>query len=154
MPTPAIILKNVSAQLYGKTVLDDISFEISTDQHLAIIGASGSGKSSLAKAIAGKLFTKGTIEIQFNVNTPLSAKAVLIEHTESFKNLSNVSDFYYQQRYNSFDAEDALTVEQELTRINLFPAGAEALLHQLNLTHRKQTPLIQLSNGSKKNCNL
>ena len=28
MPTPAIILKNVSAQLYGKTVLDDISFEI------------------------------------------------------------------------------------------------------------------------------
>ena len=68
MPTPAIILKNVSAQQYGKTVLDDISFELRTGQHLAIIGASGSGKSSLAKAIAGKLFTKGSIEIQYNGN--------------------------------------------------------------------------------------
>ena len=153
MPTPAIILKNVSAQLYGNTVLDDISFEVRTDQHLAIIGASGSGKSSLAKAIAGKLFTKGSIEIQYIVNT-LSAKAVLIEHTESFKNLSNVSNFYYQQRYNSFDAEDALTVEQELARTNLLSAGAEALLDQLNLTHRKQTPLIQLSNGEQKKLQL
>jgi len=150
MPTPAIILKNVSAQHYGKTVLDDISFELRTDQHLAIIGASGSGKSSLAKAIAGKFFTKGDIEIQYDGNTPLPAKAVLVEHTESFKNLSNVTDFYYQQRYNSYDAEDALTVDQELTRTNLLSTGAVALLDQLNLTHRRQTPLIQLSNGEQK----
>ena len=51
----------------------------------------------------------------------------MIEHTESFKNLSNVSDFYYQQRYNSFDAEDALTVEQELARTNLLSAEAEVI---------------------------
>ena len=154
MPTPTVILKNVSARQYGKTVLDDISFELRTDQHLAIIGASGSGKSSLAKAITGKLFTKGTIEIRYNNNIPLAPKAVLIEHTESFKNLSNVSDFYYQQRYNSFDAEDALTVDQELTRTNLLSADAEALLEQLKLTHRRQTPLIQLSNGEQKKLQL
>src|SRR5919108_5117560 len=98
MPAPVIILNNVSAQLYGKTVLDDISFELQQGQHLAIVGESGSGKSSLAKAIAGKLFAKGTIEVQYKDDSPLQAKTVLIEHTEIFKNLSNVSDFYYQQR--------------------------------------------------------
>jgi len=57
MPTPTIILKNISANQYGKAVLDNISFRLADGQHLAIIGESGSGKSSLAKAIAGKLFS-------------------------------------------------------------------------------------------------
>ena len=153
MPSPAIILKNVSAQLYGKTVLDAISFELKTDQHLAILGPGGSGKSSLAKVIAGKLFAKGSIEIQYIVNSGLLSKTDLVEQTESFKNLSNISDFYYQQRYNSFDSEDALTVEQELSKNDLW-AGAEPLLDQLNLSHRKQTPLIQLSNGEQKKLQL
>src|SRR4030095_13308372 len=149
MPSPAIILKKVSAQLYGKLVLDNISFELKTGQHLAIIGPGGSGKSSLAKVIAGKLFAKGTIDIQYIVNSGLSPKTDLIEQSESFKNLSNLSDFYYQQRYNSFDSEDALTVEQELSKDGVW-ADAETLLDQLNLSHRKQTPLIQLSNGEQK----
>lgn len=154
MATPVIILKDVSAQQYGKTVLDNISFELEHGQHLAIIGESGSGKSSLAKAIAGKLFAKGSIEIQYNDSSTLQPKTILIEHTEAFKNLSNVSDFYYQQRYNSCDAEDALTVEQELERSNLLNEEATALLDQLNLAHRKQTPLIQLSNGEQKKLQL
>ena len=58
MHSASIILKNISVQQYGKTVLDTISLELQAGQHLAVIGESGSGKSSLAKAIAGKLFTK------------------------------------------------------------------------------------------------
>jgi len=154
MGSPVIILKNVSAQQYSKAVLNDISFELQQGQHLAIIGESGSGKSSLAKAIAGKLFAKGNIEVQYKEDSSLQPKTVLIEHTETFKNLSNVSDFYYQQRYNSCDAEDALTVEQELAKINLLTNESEALLEQLNLAHRKQTPLIQLSNGEQKKLQL
>ena len=150
MPSASIILKNVSAQQYGKNVLDNISFEIATGQHLAIIGESGSGKSSLAKAIAGKLFTKGNIEINYSTNPGLQTKTVLIEATETLKNLSNVSDFYYQQRFNSCDAEDALTVEQYLGITAGTSIEIETLLDQLNLSHRKQTPLIQLSNGEQK----
>ena len=154
MPTPTIILKSITANQCGKTVLDNISFEISNGQHLAVIGESGSGKSSLAKAIAGKLFTKGTIEIQYTDNIFLQSKTVLLEAAPTFKNLSNVTDFYYQQRYNSCDAEDTLTVEQELTKTNSLTNETETLLDQLNLTHRKQTPLIQLSNGEQKKLQL
>ena len=154
MGSASIILKNINAQQYGKAVLDNISFELQPGQHLAIIGESGSGKSSLAKAIAGKLFVKGSIEINYSANSSLQAKTVLIEATETLKNLSNVSDFYYQQRFNSCDADDALTVEQELANTAGSSIEVETLLDQLNLSHRKQTPLIQLSNGEQKKLQL
>ena len=154
MPSASIILKNISAQQYGKTVLDNISLELLPGQHLAIIGESGSGKSSLAKAIAGKLFVKGTTEFIYSDKSVLQARTVLIEATETLKNLSNVSDFYYQQRFNSCDADDALTIEQELNRTTTLSPEAKRLLHQFNLTHRLQTPLIQLSNGEQKKLQL
>jgi molybdate transport system ATP-binding protein len=154
MSTPAIILKNVSADQYGKTVLDNISFELADGQHLAIIGESGSGKSSLAKAISGKLFSKGSIDIQYVQDSVLPVKTILLEAIVTFKNLSNVADFYYQQRYNSCDADDALTVEQELANADALTNETERLLSQLNLTHRLQTPLIQLSNGEQKKLQL
>ena len=78
----------------------------------------------------------------------------MIEATETLKNLSNVSDFYYQQRFNSCDADDALTVEEELNRTTGLSPEAKTLLHQFNLTHRLQTPLIQLSNGEQKKLQL
>ncbi|MGZ8557017.1 MAG: ATP-binding cassette domain-containing protein [Chitinophagaceae bacterium] len=154
MQTPSIILKEVSAQQHGKTVLDNISFELGNGRHLAVIGESGSGKSSLAKVIAGKLFAKGTIEIQYTDNPALKSKTVLMEASPTFKNLSNVADFYYQQRYNSSDAGDTMTIEQELNKINSLINEKEILLDQLNLFHRKQTPLIQLSNGEQKKLQL
>ncbi len=44
----------------------------------------------------------------------------MVELLHHFRNLSNTSDFYYQQRYNSSDSEDALTVEQYLRSIKPF----------------------------------
>src|SRR5688500_16606482 len=150
----SIILKNINAQQYAKAVLDNISFELQPGQHLAIIGESGSGKSSLAKAIAGKLFVKGSIEINYSANSSLQAKTVLIEATETLNKLSSFSDCDYQERFNSCDADDALTVEQELASTVGSSIEAETLLDHLNLSHRKQTPLIQLSNGEQKKLQL
>lgn len=154
MSSASIIVKNISAQQFGKTVLDNISFTIEAGQHLAVIGETGSGKTSLAKAIAGKLFTKGSIEVNYTSHALLKPITVLLESSEALKNLSNVSDFYYQQRYNSCDAEDALTVEQELEKTIGTSDSVDSLLNQLNLSHRRQTPLIQLSNGEQKKLQL
>jgi molybdate transport system ATP-binding protein len=150
MTAPVIIAKDVSARQYGKTVLDGISFELAEGQHLAILGESGSGKTSLAKAIAGKLFVSGNIEIHYRTETGYTGKPVFVEHSHVFRNLSNVANFYYQQRYNSSDAGDARTLEQELANSNPNPGEMDLLLTQLSLSHRRQTPLIQLSNGEQK----
>lgn len=140
-----IALAHVSVQLQQQQILQDISFTLQPGQHLAITGLSGSGKTILAKAIAGRLFHQG--EITFGIQRP---NIVLVEQHYHFKNLSNTSDFYYQQRYNSFESSDALTVTDELLAVNNNQAAIDALLTQLQLQHRRQSPLLQLSSGEHK----
>lgn len=154
MFSSSIILNNVSVTLQGNNLLKHVSFELTPNEHLAIIGPSGSGKTTLAKVLAGHLFAKGIVEINFDNTSSLLHKVQLIEQRYQFKNLSNVSDFYYQQRFNSFDAADALTVLQELQQVAGNHPNAEAKiaewLQQLGMHHRKDAPIIQLSSGEHK----
>jgi len=69
------------------------------------------------------------------------------DHT--IKNLSNLNNFYYQQRFNSCDAEDSKTLQQELEGKG-GAADIEYWLQKFQLTHRRNAPIIQLSNGELK----
>src|SRR6476661_2680692 len=154
MFSSSIIANNITVTLQGNHLLQNISFELTSNEHLAIIGLSGSGKTTLAKVLAGQLFAKGHVEINYNNSSSLLHKVQLIEQRYQFKNLSNVSDFYYQQRFNSFDAADALTVMQELQQVASHHPDAEVKieewLQQLGMYHRKDAPIIQLSSGEHK----
>jgi len=64
-------------------VLDDISFSVGKGEHLAIVGKSGSGKSTIAKLLTGQLKPQGgTIRIGgidiFTVNSESMSKKVSI----------------------------------------------------------------------------
>ena len=60
----SIKIKNLTKIFDGKKVLDDISFEVKTGEILAIVGFSGSGKSTVLKLICGLIQQdKGEIEI-------------------------------------------------------------------------------------------
>ena len=109
----SIIAKNITAKWQNRYVLHDVSFKLNAGENLLITGASGSGKTLVAKALAGKLFHQG--EVSFCVlNEQVHPAVVLVEQHYHFKNLSNTSQFYYQQRFNSFDSDDAATVLEEL----------------------------------------
>jgi molybdate transport system ATP-binding protein len=144
MSQPSIILKDISVKLQGNTLLDGISFSLEPNQHLAIVGASGSGKTTLAKVICGKVFHSGVVEL---ANKPTIN---FVEQHYHFKTRSNTQDFYYQQRYNSFDNNDALTVEEELKLISTDETKIDELLSELQIRHRKQSPLLHLSSGEHK----
>lgn len=144
MQQPSIILKDIQVKLQGQTLLDAVSFSLLQDLHLAIVGASGSGKTTLAKVIFGKVFHHGTVEF---ANKP---SINFVEQHYHFKTRSNTQDFYYQQRYNSFDNNDALTVEEELRLVSEDDAKMDQLLNELQLSHRKQSPLLHLSSGEHK----
>jgi molybdate transport system ATP-binding protein len=156
----SIHIENLKVKQHGNIVLDGISFDLLPGQHLAIGGASGSGKTTLAKAIAGYLFHEGSVVIK-NTDDNNKPFIVFVEHRNEFKNLSNQSNFYYQQRYNSSESEDALTVTQELNAYfeKLFPNQnhnnvISFWLHRIGLEHRSNSPLIQLSNGEHKRLQL
>ncbi|MEP6683661.1 MAG: ATP-binding cassette domain-containing protein [Parafilimonas sp.] len=145
MAQTSIIAKNIIVQQQNNVVLNDVSFALNEGSHLLITGTSGSGKTTLAKVLANKIFYKGSIN--YKINQP---KIIFVDQHYHFKTLSNTNDFYYQQRYNSFDSNDAKTVVEELKKGSTNKNEIDALLNQLNLSHRKNDSLLHLSSGEHK----
>src|SRR5450432_2485438 len=107
-------LQNVTVKTGAATVLENINLIIQSNEQWAIIGSSGSGKTVLAHTLAGKHFYSGRIVYFFPVKKNNKSTIVVVEQQHRFKNLSNTNDLYYQQRFNSSDSEQTITVEQEL----------------------------------------
>ncbi|MET0392027.1 MAG: ATP-binding cassette domain-containing protein, partial [Chitinophagaceae bacterium] len=138
-----ISVKNLSAGRMDAPVLKAISFVLPAGSQLAITGASGSGKTTLGLALAGRLFYRGTIEI-----TPPAPTIAWVDQQHHFKNRSNTSDLYYQQRYNSYDAEEAQTAGESLG------AGSRRVLEIMQIGYLHDRPLVQLSSGENKKLQL
>jgi molybdate transport system ATP-binding protein len=139
--------ENIIVNRGSHPVLQGISFDLKKGEHLAITGNSGSGKTTLGLALAGKTFFRGEITI-----APWAKERIAwIEQQHHFKNLSNTGDFYYQQRFNSADAEDALTVVQSLEPLG---GDIETVMETMKINHLADEPLIQLSNGENKKLQL
>jgi molybdate transport system ATP-binding protein len=139
-----LMVKNLCSPL-GDGGLTDVSFALDEGDHLLITGKSGSGKTTLAKALANKIFYKGSVS--FGSSQP---KIIFVEQHYFFKTLCNTNDFYYQQRYNSFDSNDAQTVMEELQKISNDKAAIDLLLSQLQLIKRQHDSLLHLSSGEHK----
>ncbi|HTD40437.1 MAG TPA: ATP-binding cassette domain-containing protein [Mucilaginibacter sp.] len=167
MNTLLLSINNAILKLGNITVFTDLNFAINKGENWALIGESGSGKSALLQIIAGKFhLSAGTIRYYFHedyLKEQHSSDAHLtfhrligfVESKHHFRNLSNTSDFYYQQRYNSSDSEDALTVEEYLNTIKPFADAPgywdlPKVLQRLNLDILKTKQLIKLSNGETK----
>jgi molybdate transport system ATP-binding protein len=105
---------------------------ISNGQTWALTGDSESGHSAL-------------------LHTAYNQHSELVSYKHHFRNLSNTTDFYYQQRYNSADSEDALTVRQylaaEASPNNNARWNPESVIRHLHLEKLLDETLIKLSNG-------
>lgn len=146
-------LEGLTVKTGEKEILKDLRLTIGENEQWAVAGASGSGKTTLAHTLAGKHFYTGQLLYGTNIS---SSDIVVIEQQHHFKNLSNTSDFYYQQRYNASDSEDAITVGTLLQESNpqdkTIACGIEtsAIPGILHIDQLLQKPLIQLSNGENK----
>ncbi|KOS06834.1 hypothetical protein AM493_12960 [Flavobacterium akiainvivens] len=123
----------------GVAVLKNISFSIQKGQQWAITG----NGSILIEAIAGK-------KQLLNGTTQKAENPILVTGTTQFKNRSNMGgDFYYQQRFNSADADDALTVTEHLSQQAQTDGywTTENVLPLLNLGYLANESIIKLSNG-------
>jgi len=55
LPPPILSVENATAGYDGRVVLGDFSLRIDMDDRIALLGANGNGKSTLAKLLAGRL---------------------------------------------------------------------------------------------------
>ena len=163
---PFLSLQNITIRHLNQILFRELSFTVKKGEHWALIGENDSGKSDLLNALAGKSnisagnSSRGFYEEYVKENQPSDPffsyhnLQALVSHRHNFRNLSNTTGFYYQQRYNSFDSEDAPTVKQYLEKHAA--AGNKGSRNYLNtvetfkLQDLQEGQLIKLSNGETK----
>jgi molybdate transport system ATP-binding protein len=144
-------LIDVSVSYGTIRALQNITLTIHQGEQWAIAGNSGSGKTTLAHTLAGRTFHTGEVRLLLpqtgNHRNPVS----IIEQQHHLKTSLQAGDFYYQQRFHSVDANDAMTVEQLLDESSAITEKQKQYwLEILHITSLLQRPLIQLSNGENK----
>jgi molybdate transport system ATP-binding protein len=167
MASPIFSAHQITVRFLNNVLFDDLNLIINKGESWALVGESGSGKSALLQTIAGNFnITGGEVRYHFfedylqqhpgNPDHLTHHKLVaIVEGKHHFKNLSNTGDFYYQQRYNSMDSEDSLTVEEYLHTIKPAPQPNlywhfDKIIATLKLDLLSKKQLIKLSNGETK----
>ncbi|MDR0266369.1 MAG: ATP-binding cassette domain-containing protein [Sphingobacterium sp.] len=158
MVDPVVHIANLTIQ-YGKdTVLHGLNWQIFPGEQWILGGPSGTGKTTLAKAIAGQLKYEGTIAFHLDPNSPLPAKIHYVSNWFQFTNLEGDRNFYYQQRYNKFAKNDTLTVFAELKHFaqeeQLSFDNVRSYLTIFGFENFKDQQLIELSSGEHKRLQL
>ena len=144
-------IQHLSIVRGAATILHDLNFTIRKGEQWAVVGNSGSGKTTFASAITGRIPHQGNIDWYLPPHGQTRRTVVFVEQQHRFKNISMRGELYYQQRYHSIDANDALTAAAVLAS----DCGAQTeqekrWLDLLHLTPLLSSPLIQLSNGEHK----
>jgi molybdate transport system ATP-binding protein len=141
-----LALEGLSVQLAGAQLLDALDWTIKKGEQWALTGPSGSGKTVLAHTLLGHHYHTGTLQIA-------TGRIELVEQQHRFKNRPGTTELYYQQRFNASDADQTITVAQELADAG-YPDPHPALLETLHIKPLLSKPLIQLSNGENKRVQL
>lgn len=156
--SPFLTLEHITVRYIDRTLFTNLSLEIKQGEQWGITGPSGSGKTALLNTIAGKFnIINGSIKYHFfdtyrnthTITDPYFTHRnllALVGHHHTFRNRSNTTtDFYYQQRFNSMDSEDAPTVREYL--YGEAEPALPAVLAPLKIAPLLDRELIKLSNG-------
>lgn len=138
---------NCKIQIRTRVILSEINLQLQQGESLAIIGANSSGKTVLAKALAGLLSAMGDIQ------KSVSADNVVYVAFQSGFTLKHGTSAYRQQRWNMFDKEVVPTVRDEFSVVkNRDELGF--LIDKFEFHDRLDRLVISLSNGEQRKLEL
>ena len=127
----SIELKNVYFEVKDKTILDDVSFKIEDGEFVSLLGASGAGKSTTIKIIAGILGqTRGNVLIDGNVVDDVAANkrkvSVAFQDMRLFPNMTvgeNVAFAMKMQKIKKAERIEQVDYYLELVQLKGFAGG-------------------------------
>jgi molybdate transport system ATP-binding protein len=158
MSEPVVHITSLNLWYRQKAVLQDLHWIINPGENWLVGGQSGTGKTSLAKAIAGLSRVNGEVNVHFDPANTLVPVVLYVANWYQFKDLEGQSNFYYQQRYNKQATEVTATVKAELKSYGA-KHGLEwdhvlPVLYALGYGELLDATLIQLSSGEHKKLQL
>lgn len=115
-----IIVKNLTKTFENKKVLDDISFSVNDGEILAIVGFSGSGKSTILKLICGLLKPDtGTIQTSEGDVAMVFQYSALFDSLNIFNNIAFALKERKEFRHKYTKEEMQEIVKQKLKLVGL-----------------------------------
>ncbi|MCL5030576.1 MAG: ABC-F family ATP-binding cassette domain-containing protein [Bacteroidetes bacterium] len=140
-----IDLSNISLQFNGKYLFKDVNYKINSGDRISLVGANGTGKSSLLKIIngefqpeSGKIFKQKDISIGYLPQENITHKGkTLIE--ESHLALTDI--LFLHEKENE--------ITKELSKDNITNEKREDLVNQLGEVHHRLEELDSYSATSK-----
>ncbi len=162
---PFVSLNDVTIRLRDQVLFENISWEILSNQHWAVIGPNGSGKSTLMKALCGSLpVVKGKIVYHLAPNGSAQEHLAYVTFESQRTFLSGES--FYQERWNVGVNEDTLSVSEFLSEHRVkrnnpfhvveshsdadFAARRQRVVEQLELDKLLGRNVVELSNGERR----
>jgi len=161
-PIPFLSLSQATVQKNGRIIFQELDFSMNSGENWAIIASSGTEKTAFLETLLGRTsVTQGQVLRPFaeayqerqrqqgKVNSFRDLIA-FVSQSYTFRNKSNVQDFYYQQRFNSADSEATATVIDYLRKVDAPKVGywnIERVLKTMELGALADKSLIKLSNG-------
>ncbi|WP_136604029.1 ribosomal protection-like ABC-F family protein [Paenibacillus dokdonensis] len=108
--------KNLAKEFKGKTIFEQVDFEIYEGERLALFGVNGAGKTTLLKVLTGQLEPdRGTVERVL----PLAQWGMMEQSSESLLSLTTLAAA-------GFDSGELYEVKQKLNRLEKELADPEA----------------------------
>ncbi|BET33285.1 MULTISPECIES: ABC transporter ATP-binding protein [Wolbachia] len=143
MHSPIISILNISLSFDDRTILNNITFNISKGESLVILGGSGSGKSVLTKIIIG-LLTPDSGSIKINSKSKnkfgvLFQNSALFDYVTVWENIS----FNYKKRFNISEKEAKQLAIEKLNDVGLEESIADMFPIELSGGMKKRVALAR-----------
>lgn len=162
--TSLIQLRQVSTKKADRLLLDQLDFTWNTGEHWAITSTEGDlithflkvliGQCAVASGKVDRPFAASYVQDKISAGEVFSFRDLIayVGQEYTFKNRSNQQNFYYQQRFNSIDAGDTVTVFEYLRDCNKQKGfwSLDKVLELLRLKDLSKESLLKLSNGESK----
>lgn len=112
-----IIIENALGRMPLTRMKSPVNFSLLDDEHVAIVGPNGGGKSCLLDLITGKnLLMEGRVEYDFGEAHDTSVYGNVVQLTFEDALGSVEKPYYFQQRFNSQDRDESPLVSTVLKR--------------------------------------
>lgn len=172
-PAPFLTLENVTFRLQERLVFQDTHWQFLDNQHWAVIGGNGAGKSTFVRALCGQVpAVSGRIRYHFwtdgrhELGKRAQDRIAYVTFGDQYAVLQRNSP-YYQARWNAGVGEDRITVgeylsERTVQHLNPFQVAEKALdpcafagqraqiVDLLGISGLLAKELIQLSDGERR----